>query len=480
MRTPTNNPVGTAAQSVVKAQFELLGWGVAPNPEHDLGTDHWVMARDDERVDIRRLVGVQVKAGTTPFKRKVTVDGVVTGWWYYERDDRHFEYWSSHSIPHILALHEIKDGSTYWVHVTADKILSTGKGRKIFVPSPQTIDAANRGALMDVALSSSTLPEFQGSAWEEGEDVPPESALRYALLTPRLLAPHGNRTPTAISPAQAIALLVQMRITTLERWQKIEPLLDHRKAAESTAWGWRFYSALWGALLEGNLDPIGVIYIEAPDAPSRAAAIAALVAIRFEEEAVPRALGEINALDQTGFSAVDRAWIEAHRARLLVETGDTGGAQASAITVAPIGRIALGDPTAAMLSGSAAELIFNLSDWDGESLACHQGSRQHRILVAIADLGLGTRCSSRGVLQGLVQGPVCDVGCGRSSMAVHAVGHGHIGTRGRHAVLAERGIATRPPPAHDNGRRGPTRQRTGPGSHLRLRQGGQGDGEEGG
>lgn len=327
------------------------------------------MARDDQRVDIRRLVGVQVKAGATPFKRKVMVDGVVTGWWYYERDDRHFEYWSSHSIPHILALHEIKDGSTYWVHVTGDKIQSTGKGRKIFVPSTQTIDADNRGALMDVALSNSTLPEFQGSAWEEGEDVPPQSALRYALLTPRLLAPHGNRTPTAISPAQAIALLMQMRITTLERWQKIEPLLDHRKAGESTVWEWRFYSALWGALLEGDLDPIGTMYMEAPDAPSRAAAIAALVAIRFEEEAVPKALGELDALDQAGFSAVDRAWIEAHRARLLVETGDTRGAQASAIAVAPIGRIALDDPTAAMLSGTSAELIFNLSDWDGESLA---------------------------------------------------------------------------------------------------------------
>jgi hypothetical protein len=58
-----------------------------------------------------------------------------------------------------------------------------------------------------------------------------------------------------------------------------------------------------------------------------------------------------------------------HRARLLVELGDAAEAQASAIKVAPIGRIALGDPTAAMLSGSAAELIFNLSNWDGESLA---------------------------------------------------------------------------------------------------------------
>lgn len=76
MRAPRNDPIGMAAQSAVKAQFELLGWGVAPNPEHDLGTDHWVMARDDQRVDIRRLVGVQVKAGATPFKREVTVDGL--------------------------------------------------------------------------------------------------------------------------------------------------------------------------------------------------------------------------------------------------------------------------------------------------------------------------------------------------------------------------------------------------------------------
>jgi hypothetical protein len=188
-------------------------------------------------------------------------------------------------------------------------------------------------------------------------------------LTPRLLAPHGNRTPTAISPAQAIALLVQMRITTLERWQKIEPLLDHSKAGESLDWGWRFYAALWHALLEADLEPLGAIHADAPDAPSSAAAIAALAAIRFEDEAVPRALAELEALNQSEFGPVDRAWLEAHRARLLVEIGDTAGAQTSAISVAPIGRVALGDPTAAMLSGSAAELIFNLSDWDGESLA---------------------------------------------------------------------------------------------------------------
>jgi hypothetical protein len=243
-----------------------------------------------------------------------------------------------------------------------------------------------------------------------------------------------------------------MRISTLERWQKIEPLLDHSKAEESLDWRWRFYAALWHALLEADLAPLGAIHADAPDAPSSAAAIAALAAIRFEEEAVPRALTELEAVNQTELGPVDRAWLEAHRARLLVEIGDTAGAQTSAISVAPIGRVALGDPTAAMLAGSAAELIFNLSDWDGESLASAIKGRDNvGFWWRSQTLVSGTCRSSRGVLQGLVKGPVCDLGRGRSGMAVNAVGHGHFGTRGRHAVLAERGISSRAPPPDDHG-----------------------------
>src|SRR5262245_6408605 len=53
--------VGTAGQSHVAAQFEELNRGVAPNPYHDLGTDIWLMARDDRRFDLGLLVGAQVK-----------------------------------------------------------------------------------------------------------------------------------------------------------------------------------------------------------------------------------------------------------------------------------------------------------------------------------------------------------------------------------------------------------------------------------
>ena len=140
---------------------------------------------------------------------------------------------------------------------------------------------------MEVALSTSTLPEFQGSAWEQGDDIPTQSVVRHALMTPRVLAPHGNRRPSSISPAQAIALLVQMRLTTLKRWQEVEPLLDHARAGESTEWGWRFYAALWRAFLEADLEPLGTIHEEAPDGAEPAAAVAALASIRFGDESMP-------------------------------------------------------------------------------------------------------------------------------------------------------------------------------------------------
>ncbi len=70
---------------------------------------------------------------------------------------------------------------------------------------------------------------------------------------------------------QAIALLVQMRLPTLKRWQDVEPLLDRDRAGESTEWGWRFYVALSRALWNADLDPLDTICAEAPDGPSVAA-----------------------------------------------------------------------------------------------------------------------------------------------------------------------------------------------------------------
>jgi hypothetical protein len=69
MRAPKTEATGTSGQSFVKAHFEKLGWGVMPNPEHDVGTDMLVQARDDAGIDLGLLLGVQVKSGPLALQR---------------------------------------------------------------------------------------------------------------------------------------------------------------------------------------------------------------------------------------------------------------------------------------------------------------------------------------------------------------------------------------------------------------------------
>ena len=369
MRAPRNRQIGLAAQSAVKTQFELLGWGVSPNPEHDLGTDHWVMARDEQLNEMRRLIGVQVKTGTTPFRSPRLVDGEIEGWWFRENGDSHFNYWANHSVPHILALHNLQEGLTFWVHVTADKVVPTGKGRKIFVPATNTLDTSHLHALRDVALHRAELPSYQGSAWQPGSEIPEEARLRYAMTTPRLIAPHGNRTPTAVSPDEAIALLVQMRLRDMDRWSAIEPKLGRDAIVEGEPWQWMLHNAMQRAVLNGDLSSLRDLVHSAPSPHEHAALAAALVALDFETGDIPQAMTVIDAvLTRRDLDHLDRAWMLMHQARLLVESGDERGAQEAALTAARAGRAAPTDPTAAMIAGAATDLVFNLGSWDSESL----------------------------------------------------------------------------------------------------------------
>ncbi|WP_158252375.1 DUF4365 domain-containing protein [Cryobacterium sp. Y29] len=202
MRAPKNNAKGTSGQSYVKAQFEEIEWGVAPNPEHDLGTDLLLMARDARRWDLGALVGAQVKNWSLDFAEPDVYNGV-DGWWF-AADEEHFEYWLTHRIPHIQVYYDKGGKVSYWVHITRDAVLSTGKRRKIFVPKAQTVDAEHLDELIAVATSGPTGETWEGSAWAPGQEIPSTSRFRYAMIVPRLIAPHGNVRPEGARRQRAL------------------------------------------------------------------------------------------------------------------------------------------------------------------------------------------------------------------------------------------------------------------------------------
>jgi hypothetical protein len=219
MRASTQEQTGSAGVARVMADFTDLAWGPVENSRHDLGIDLFLQVRDERRFDRTVLVTAQVKAGSSYFSEPVTDgQGNCTGWWYAESDARHFGDWIQHALPHLLVLHDETTRTSYWAHVTREAVVRTGDGFKIQVPVQQKVEPACRDALMEVAVSGKQPPVLQGTSFAAGaKAVAPGRALRHALLTPRLIAPHRNTSyERTLAPEEAIALITQGRERDLQ------------------------------------------------------------------------------------------------------------------------------------------------------------------------------------------------------------------------------------------------------------------------
>jgi len=242
---------------------------VVPNVQHDLGTDLFAQARDARRFDRGLFVGVQVKAGPSYFAQPARAeDGSLLGWWYYEEHADHFDDWVTHGLPHLLVLHDLDSRVSYWVHVTATAVESTGKGVKILVPVSQTIDQEHLDDLLGVAASHKPVIGLQGTAWAaSARNLPPARRLRHALLVPRLVAPHPNTGfKTVIDPEEAVALLAQGRVRHFKAFSESHeavPWLD--EAGSSRDWRWRFVAALGRLFVQGDRNAVAATITDAPN-----------------------------------------------------------------------------------------------------------------------------------------------------------------------------------------------------------------------
>lgn len=238
---------GSTGVSEVTAKFTRLGWGFAEITRHDNGSDLFLMARDARRFDLGLTVGAQVKAGPSYFgEPERDGAGQLQGWWFRDSDSRHVTDWLRHGLPHIVVMHDLDTRASYWVHVNAEAVVSTGAGSKILVPISNTVDEAHREDLLAVAATLRPAATWEGSVWEGVGSLPAVDRLRHALLVPRLIAPHPNAHPSApIRPVQGVALLMQARLNDLAQFAKEHqevPSLD--KAVSSEDWTWRFVGLL--------------------------------------------------------------------------------------------------------------------------------------------------------------------------------------------------------------------------------------------
>jgi Domain of unknown function (DUF4365) len=355
----------------VSTAFIEIDWAVLENTGHDIGTDLLLLARDEAMFELGVYIGAQVKSGASWFREKYREDGAVKGWWFRDKDGSHLNAWAAFPLPHLLILHDPDTKKTHWVRVTPDQVISTGKGAKILVPAANTVDEAHRGDLLAVARTVSDNVDWQGSAWTLGRAIAADDLLRHALIVPRLIAPHPNSgTEKPVGPAEVLALAAQARLRDLHRFSEVYaevPSADEMLA--SPDWSWRLAGALIASLTGQSADALRQVARETPDAPVRSAATVAAVTALVADGHASVALDLVDeALAQDDAAPVDHAWLTAQRARLLLELGDGDLARAAAVSVQPIRQKAPTDVTAAAIAGSAAILLFNSSDWQGQQL----------------------------------------------------------------------------------------------------------------
>lgn len=367
MRASAQEQTGGAGANEVAAAFERIGWGVAKNSEHDLGTDLFLMARDHRLIDLGMVVGAQVKTGPSFFKEVVRGEnGDPAGWWFREPNRKHFDAWLDHQLPHIVVLHDLEKRTSYWAPITNNTVQFTEKGAKVFVPADNVVNAANAGRLLDVASSHSRPASWEGSAWS-GAELSPTHQLRHALLAPRLIAPHPNRgvavPPTA---AQVLAMVVQARffdIVQLRQQQASLPDLDN--LSTDAEWDWRFVAGMHRFVTSGDPDVLRE-YLDG-DKPTYEQAVAtAAYAAALIEDGRAREAREVTeaVLSRDELDLVDQAWIQLQHARALSELGDRHTARDEVFTLVGLARRAPGDVTAAAIGGAAANTLLVVSDWD--------------------------------------------------------------------------------------------------------------------
>ncbi|WP_256921990.1 DUF4365 domain-containing protein [Leifsonia sp. NCR5] len=369
MRQPSRVQRGDIGERAAEVFFLELQWGPLPTGVQDLGTDLFIQLRDESGVDLRLMLGAQVKTGDSWFDSPGTLDGK-PGWWYKEPDKSHAEYWANHHVPHILVLQSEDRRRRVWAVLSKDTIVDTGAGFKVFVPAEQRLDPSWRETWVRYASESRVAPPLEGSRWNFSiNELPRDEWARFALLAPRLVAPHPNKGyGTAINWAEATAICLQAES---ERWDgfaaNLSAVPSSEDAQSADEAGWRFAAAVRQWIDEGSIELLEAFDAEA-NVALRVAKNVCLSVAYFDRQEFALAATTIDA-EITDELSVDHVWLAVHRSRILAETGNADAAlEQLAKANVEVASVA-GDVTVSALRSSILWSLYELSDRESLDLS---------------------------------------------------------------------------------------------------------------
>lgn len=140
--------VGVAAVNLI---FEEMGFVFREQPIEDYGIDAIVEERISDRRLTGKLIGVQIKSGTSFFSETNGNKVVFRG------DLKHYEYWKNYSLPVVLVLYNPDTKLCIYETITEEKLTKTNMHWKIEIE----LDNKLENAVEELRNLNNTQSEYQ-------------------------------------------------------------------------------------------------------------------------------------------------------------------------------------------------------------------------------------------------------------------------------------------------------------------------------
>ena len=132
--TDATGRIGIAAVNLI---YEKLGWAFREQPTSDFGIDAQAEKRGPDGLGIGKLIAMQIKTGPSWFRKRGND-------YAYYGEARHLEYWTTHSLPVFIILHNPQTNLTLFQRVERHLVTMHSGGKwSITIPAGSTLDAAN-------------------------------------------------------------------------------------------------------------------------------------------------------------------------------------------------------------------------------------------------------------------------------------------------------------------------------------------------
>lgn len=130
----TNNTEDIERQGVYTCGlvFSKLGFIFREQTIGDYGIDAIVESREGDYLS-GKLIAVQIKSGDSYFSE------VKDNYVVFRGDDKHYNYWTNHSLPVIIVLYSPSSGECVWESFNKQTAINCKSGWKIMIPRQQTL-----------------------------------------------------------------------------------------------------------------------------------------------------------------------------------------------------------------------------------------------------------------------------------------------------------------------------------------------------